>query len=310
MQNNTKKKIKLANAPCSWGVIEGTTGSTITYSKVLDEMSEAGFEGTELGEWGFMPTDASTLKEELERRELKLAGSWVDINPVDSHYLTEDTKKAVKVARLLKNTAADNNPNLVLGAKRPAYRVSKAGKIKHRDGLNAQKWITYAKNIDFIAQRVYEESGLSCVYHPHGGTWVETPEETATLINLTNPEFVGLCIDTGHCHFGGGDAIKHIQFYQERIKHVHFKDFDSAVGAKIKKYNWDYETAVAQGVFCRLGTGGVDFTGIIKSLIDVLYTGWIVVEQDIAPGASGAKKNAVHNHKYISNLIQEYINIG
>ena len=66
--------IRLANAPCSWGVIENTPGERGGYALVLDEMQETGYFGTELGDWGFMPTAPSELRAELERRRLALAG--------------------------------------------------------------------------------------------------------------------------------------------------------------------------------------------------------------------------------------------
>ena len=46
------KKIRIANAPCSWGVIENTEGDRSGYKKVLEEMEQTGYAGTELGEIG------------------------------------------------------------------------------------------------------------------------------------------------------------------------------------------------------------------------------------------------------------------
>jgi hypothetical protein len=54
--------IKIANAPCSWGVLEfDLEGEAAGYAQVLDEMHITGYDGTELGDWGFMPTEATTL---------------------------------------------------------------------------------------------------------------------------------------------------------------------------------------------------------------------------------------------------------
>lgn len=58
--------IKIANAPCSWGVLEfDLEGEAAGYAQVLNEMQATGYDGTELGDWGFMPTEANVLKEEL-----------------------------------------------------------------------------------------------------------------------------------------------------------------------------------------------------------------------------------------------------
>ena len=42
--------IKIANAPCSWGVLEfDLEGEVAGYAQVLDEMRATGYDGTELG---------------------------------------------------------------------------------------------------------------------------------------------------------------------------------------------------------------------------------------------------------------------
>ena len=62
---------QIANAPCSWGTLEfaGMSGERITYTQMLDELVATGYVGTELGDWGFMPTDPHQLADELARRK-------------------------------------------------------------------------------------------------------------------------------------------------------------------------------------------------------------------------------------------------
>ena len=72
--------IQIANAPCSWGVIENIEGERAGYVKVIDEIAGAGYAGTELGDWGFMPTDSKKLLQELAARKLKLMASWISIH--------------------------------------------------------------------------------------------------------------------------------------------------------------------------------------------------------------------------------------
>jgi inosose dehydratase len=66
---------RIANAPCSWGVIEGIDGERGGYIQVIDEMQQTGYAGTELGDWGFMPTDPKLLMQELGSRHLNLLAS-------------------------------------------------------------------------------------------------------------------------------------------------------------------------------------------------------------------------------------------
>src|SRR5262245_25800841 len=65
------KQIRVANAPCSWGVLEfDLPGKPTGYATVLDEIRDTGYEGTEFGDWGFMPTEPSALRRELDARQL------------------------------------------------------------------------------------------------------------------------------------------------------------------------------------------------------------------------------------------------
>ena len=72
--------IKVGNAPVSWGVMEVEGwGEQIPFAKVLDEMAEAGYAGTELGPFGYFPTEPNKLKSELSSRGLQLVASFVPI---------------------------------------------------------------------------------------------------------------------------------------------------------------------------------------------------------------------------------------
>src|SRR5439155_13267656 len=100
--------INVANAPCSWGTLEfeGLTGERIAYGQMLDELRDTGYVGTELGDWGYMPTDPVALKEELESRKLTMVGAFVPVALKYSEAHASGEAEAMKVARLL---AAVNN---------------------------------------------------------------------------------------------------------------------------------------------------------------------------------------------------------
>ncbi|MCE2850303.1 MAG: hypothetical protein LW717_03755, partial [Chloroflexaceae bacterium] len=74
-------QLRIANAPCSWGTLEfaGLSGERITYTQMLDELVATGYSGTELGDWGFMPTNPRQLADELAHRQLTLIGAFVPI---------------------------------------------------------------------------------------------------------------------------------------------------------------------------------------------------------------------------------------
>ncbi|HHX64886.1 MAG TPA: xylose isomerase, partial [Chloroflexi bacterium] len=95
--------IGVGNAPCSWGALEfeGLEGETIGYDRILDELTEAGYTGTELGDWGYMPTDPHILRHELSGRNLTMLGAFVPVALADPAALDAGIRDAVKVARLL-----------------------------------------------------------------------------------------------------------------------------------------------------------------------------------------------------------------
>ena len=73
-------RFKFASAPNSWGVLDYPSPSwDQSYQKMLDEMVSAGYTGTELGPYGFLPPDAKVLEGELSQRQLKLLGSFVPV---------------------------------------------------------------------------------------------------------------------------------------------------------------------------------------------------------------------------------------
>src|SRR3990172_5831988 len=107
MRRQALEHISVANAPCSWGVVEGFASGQAApgYAQVLDEMAAAGYAGTELGDWGFMPTDAETLRAELARRGLALVGAFVPVALAGPASHAPGEADALRVARLLAQVA-------------------------------------------------------------------------------------------------------------------------------------------------------------------------------------------------------------
>ena len=252
--------IQVANAPCSWGVIENVEGERGGYARVLDEMQEAGYAGTELGDWGFMPTDPRALRRELERRKLKLLASWVTVHLHDPARLPANEADVLRTARQLAEVGGPDN--LVVLGNDPytdPLRTLAAGRILPDHGMSEAQWRTVTDGANRLARTVKRETGLRTVFHHHIGTWVETPEETARFLAMTDPEVLGLCFDTGHYSFGGGNPVEGVRRHADRIWHVHFKDHDPKVAARSRRDGWNAVKSIEQGVFCELGNGDVDF---------------------------------------------------
>src|SRR5436305_1160238 len=109
--------IRIANAPCSWGALEfeGLAGEAIGYRQMLDELCETGYTGTELGDWGFMPSEPAALRAELEQRGLAMVGAFVPVALKHAEAHADGAAAAVQVARLLAAVAEpDDTPPLIV----------------------------------------------------------------------------------------------------------------------------------------------------------------------------------------------------
>ncbi|HUN05838.1 MAG TPA: TIM barrel protein [Aggregatilineales bacterium] len=295
--------IRVANAPCSWGVIEDVAGDRGDYRRVIDEMQQTGYIGTELGDWGFMPTDPAQLTAELGSRGLSLLASWVSVRLHDANQHEQSAADAIRTAKLLATVGGKEN-FIVLGNDPYAdpIRTKYAGRITPDLGMSDAQWETFAKGANLIAKRVMEATGLRTVFHHHIGTLVETPAETERLMAMTDPAILGLAFDTGHWTFGGGDPVTGIRQFKDRIWHVHFKDQEPNVARQSREQDWDGLTSVGHGVFCELGKGSVDFPAVLATLREIGYDGWIVVEQDVLPGMGTPKESAARNREYLRGI--------
>ena len=148
-----------------------------------------------------------------------------------------------------------------------------------------------------------DEAGIRTVVHQHLGTLVETGAEVRRLMAMTDPDLLGICLDTGHWTFGTGEnPVDAVREFGSRLWHVHFKDAAPAVMAESRANEWDGLTSTGHGVFCELGKGSVDFPGVLAALTETGYDGWIVVEQDILPGMGNPRESARRNREYLRGI--------
>ncbi len=303
-------KLLVGNAPCSWGTLEHQDASKqIPFGRMLDELADTGYTATELGDWGYMPTDPAALRTELARRNgLVMLGAFVPVALKYPGAHADGIKMAVKTARLLAAVASDPKPYLVLADDNGTdpTRTKVAGRVQPGQGLSKDEWKVFAQGADSIARAVFDETGLRTVFHHHCAGYVETPDEISTLLDLTNPELLGLVFDTGHFYFGSGnndcDLKAALNRFAHRIWYVHLKDLEPQVADKSRSEQWDYFASLHHGVFCELGKGCVDFPALLKWLAEREYKGYVLVEQDILPGMGTPKESALRNRQYLRSL--------
>jgi inosose dehydratase len=278
-------RFQFASAPDSWGVLDYPGPSwEQSYEKMLDEMVQAGYTGSELGPYGFFPTDPKILQPQLEKRKLKLLASFVPVKMTDPGASKAVIERISKVGNLL---AALKAPFLVIADDQSNERNAFSGRAydKGCPTLTAQQW-KHMGRIVADAEKVAGEFGLDLVFHPHVATYVETPEECELFFDATSHTNVGLCLDTGHCVYGYGDSVKEAEKYKDKLRFVHIKDCDVKVLEQARQNKWTFEEAIEHKVFTVIGNGNIDFPAFFRTLVKNGYSGWSVVEQDVKFGAT------------------------
>ncbi|MBM3812615.1 MAG: TIM barrel protein [Acidimicrobiia bacterium] len=268
-------KISIANAPVSWGIMEIGARRRPDPKVFLNELAQAGYTGTELGPYGYLPTDSEELRKELNDRSLTMVSAFV---PVALKEEEADLLPMRMVAHALREAGAEF---IILSDAIWPERDDVAGRAQESGvAFSEADWEMARVNL-LRALGDAARYGLRCVFHHHAGTYIETPEEVERLLDLAP---VGLCLDTGHYAYGGGDPVEAVRKYGKRIEHLHLKDVSKKGLAAARKNKLTFFDAVEEGVFCPLGQGLVRFPEFFRELESMGYEGWAVVEQDIAAG--------------------------
>jgi inosose dehydratase len=258
--------MKIAGAPISWGVCEVPGwGYQLTPERVLAEMRDVGLSATELGPEGFLPSDPRELTTLLESYGLSCVGTFV---PVLLHDAEHDPLP--DIARPLDALQACGASVLVLAA------ATGANGYDSRPTLDDSQWATLLTNLDRLADAAADR-GVLAVLHPHVGTMVETRSDVARVLEGSA---IRLCLDTGHLLIGGTDPLQLARGVPARIAHVHLKDVDVKLAARVQTGELTYTEAVRQGMYTPLGAGDVDIAGIVTALRSNGFDGWLVMEQD------------------------------
>ena len=307
--------IRVANAPCSWGSLEfeGLEGGAVPYGQMLDELKDTGYEGTELGDWGYMPTPPDELHAELDKRGLVMLGAFVPVALKNADAHETGVAESMKIARLLADVAErggyEGLPFLALADDNGTdpIRTANAGRTSHEMSLTDKQWDVFARGAEKVARTVKSETGLRTVFHHHCAGYIERPDEVGRLLDMTDPDLLGLVLDTGHYTYGSGKndpavVLEGLERFAERIWYMHFKDCHPGIADRARSEGWDYFEAIRQGVFCELGQGCVDFPAVLSRLQEQNYDGWIVVEQDVLPGMGSPKQSAQRNREYLRTI--------
>lgn len=292
-------QVRIATAPVSWGVLMKDTPNVPPYDQVLDEISEAGYVGTELGPYGYLPFDIPKLRNELDKRGLSLISAFTIFNFLAGKEDETVYREALETVQVL---SAMGCQHIVLSDVLfvEENRAQRAGRIRQQDSLSGAEWDQAAANVDDFAKVIHEEFGMKCAAHPHIGGYLETDFEIDALLERTNSELVGLCFDMAHIAYGGGDPVAVLDKWRNRTWYLHIKECNGHVREEVVGRGGDYYDGVTSGVFPELGQGTIDWQGIKRILQEIDFDGWGTVEQDILPGLGiDAQASARRNRAFL-----------
>jgi inosose dehydratase len=269
----------------SWGVYEADRPNP-PFGAILDAIAEAGYQGTELGPYGYLPTAPEALDLELKSRRLELGSSFVALPLEDPARRRRSVDHALAVARLLKTQGV---AELIVADDEDPTRTRIAGRVPADGsaGWSEASWREAVDTLHVVARALRDVLGMRVVVHHHAGTFVETPPEIERLLEQTDPEMIGLLLDTGHAVYGGGDPLEIVRRHGPRVRYVHLKDARRDELDRVRQTDIPMQEAWSRGVFCPLGEGVVDFPRVIEMLRRGGYAGWLIVEQDVVPDAEG-----------------------
>jgi inosose dehydratase len=272
-------KMTIGTAPDSWGVWFPSDPRQTPWQRFLDEVRDAGYEWIELGPYGYLPTDLSVLGAELDKRGLKVSGSFVTgdlVNPATSW-----PKLERQVRGLGPNLRGLGAGFLVLIE--DMYTDQLTGEPlapAHLDAAGLQRLVDTTCRIAEIAKTDY---GLNLVFHSHAETHVQYEDQIEAFLDATEPELVSLLLDTGHHAYCGGDPVAFMKKHHSRIPYLHLKSVDGEVRAKVAAENIPFAKAVAMHMFVEPSCGIVDLAAFRDALQDINYVGYGIVEQDMFP---------------------------
>lgn len=272
---------RLASAPVSWGVWEQTVGRAdlVPRELLLEAVTSLGYKAIELGPPGYLGADGDSVREALEPFGLELVGAFVPLHLADEAAFRADLEELGRTIEIA-SRAAPSAVVLLADAGSPE-RAAAAGRPTEleRTRLGGSALDGALDRISLAAARC-RERGLSVALHPEIGSHVETPAEVETLLNRTESELLGLCLDTGHTLVAGGDPVQLARDWAERLSHVHLKDVSGPLLRRLRAGELTVEAAWAEGLFCPFGDGEVDLHGFLALPEVAGYDGWLVLEQD------------------------------
>jgi inosose dehydratase len=272
MSGTTRSRLRLGSCPDSWGVWFADDPAQTPWWRFLDELAQAGYRWLELGPYGYLPTDPARLRDEVDRRGLRVSGQAVFGGLHDPGRWERDLEDARRVAALV----------TAMGAGHVVLLPGDVG--PDAPELDAEGWRTLVTATSELGRILKEEHGVQAAFHPHADSLVGTQPQVERFLQDTDPASVSLCLDTGHIAYYDGDNVELVRKYPERIGYLHLKQADPAVLKQVREQHLSFAEAVRRGVMCEPPRGEPAVEPFLEAIDEALDGElFMMVEQDLYP---------------------------
>jgi inosose dehydratase len=274
-------RLHLGTAPDSWGVWFPSDPYQVTWDVYLDEIARAGYLYTELGPQGFMPQDPERLKDEMAQRGLTVCGGTVFAGLHKGHDALRKAKDDFgREAALLAALGAEYLVHLP-----EQYTDMHTGAATDQADLSSEHWSNLIDGTNELGRVINQEYGVQLVFHPHVDTHVDTQERIERFLSDTDPQYVNLCLDTGHIAYCNGNNVEIVQRFPDRINYVHLKQVDPKVRDKALREKLPLSEAVKLGAMVEPPHGEPAMPELLDALGALNRDLFCVIEQDLYPVA-------------------------
>ena len=267
-------KAKLGMSPIAWWNDDlPELSDDVSLEECLRQSRSAGFTGMELGRR--FPSDPDEMLPILRAADVTLCGGWFS-GTLSCEDMEANKERIQPMIELFKAVDA---PCIVYGETGQSIQGDRNMPLNRKAVLTDDEMKSYGRKVSEFGEWAADQ-GMPLSFHHHMATVVQYEHELdAFMANSSIP----LLLDAGHLAFAGGDPLRVIDKYHDRITHVHTKDIRQDV---VDALDWSKDSfldAVIKGAFTVPGDGSLDFEAIVQRLADHGYEGWFVVEAEQDP---------------------------
>jgi inosose dehydratase len=295
-------RVRLASAPINWGIESPDGAGNPTPAEVLQNSVDAGYTGFEIGPLHYLGSDARAIRDRLDAFGLDAVAFWVAVP------LAQPFGGAVEseVREALATLQAIGAGHLLVSDFGAPDRLAVISQVDAHPETwwSDEEWADVRRSFIAIAE-LGKDYGVDVSVHPHVGGHIESGREIEKVLVAIEGTPITVCIDTGHIRIGGIDSIPLLRRLGAQVTHIHAKDVEPNLLARMQAGEIGYFDAVGQGLYCDLGKGNVDWTGFAQAVDEIAYDGWVVAEEDqiLVPGRSAPFDSNIANRAFLAELL-------